>query len=139
MTSKTTDIESLFEHLFLKAGDLGGKDFTLTIEKVQREIANTKQGKEMAVIIYFKELKSKIVQLPDTVTGKMVDVAMDPKKLWCNKTNGRSIKALYGPIEQWEGKRITIYPTTTRGAGGATVECIRVRNVAPPEKDGAKQ
>jgi hypothetical protein len=128
----------MYEHVFLKAGDLNGKDYTFTIAKVQKEVAKTRQGNELAVSIYFEELKEKIVKLPDAVTGAPTDTIQPQKKLWCNKTNGRTIADLHGSdVNGWVGKRVTIYPTTTRGAAGKTVDCIRVRPVAPQLQDNA--
>ena len=44
-----------------------------------------------------------------------------------NSTNSKSIAKLYGPyIEDWAGKAITLYATTTKLAGD-TVECLRIR------------
>lgn len=126
------EIESMYEHIFLKSADLNGRDFTLTIAKVQKEVAKNQKGKQLAVVIYFEELKSKTIQLPDAITGKPEAMIQEPKKLWCNKTNGRTIAKLHGKdVEGWTGKKITIYPTTTRGAAGATVDCIRVRETSP--------
>lgn len=44
-----------------------------------------------------------------------------------NSTNSKSIARLYGPyIEDWAGKRITLFASTTKLAG-ETVECLRIR------------
>ena len=73
--------------------------------------------------------------IPDAVTGEPTAAVQGAKKLWCNKTNGRTIAKLYGKTENWIGKRITLFPTDTRGAGGQTVPCIRVRpNEPKPRK-----
>lgn len=126
------EIEAMYDHIFLKAADLNGKDVTLTIDKVQRESATNQHGKQAAVVIYFMEVKAKAVQMPDAITGKTDSVMQDAKKLWCNKTNGRTIAKIHGKnVEDWHGKKVTLYPTTTRGAGGATVDCIRIRERAP--------
>lgn len=57
------------------------------------------------------------------------------KPLILNATNSKSIHKLYGPyIEQWSGKQITLFASTTR-MGGETVECLRIRpTVAKPAK-----
>lgn len=54
------------------------------------------------------------------------------KPLACNITNARVIAALHGSFKAsaWVGKRIILYPTTTR-LKGETVPCIRVRNRKP--------
>lgn len=122
------EIEAMYEHIFLKAADLNGKDVVLTIDKVQREAATNRQGKQAAVVIYFVEVKPKAVEMPDAITGKPDSVMQEAKKLWCNITNGRTIAKLHGKnIDEWHGKKITLYPTTTRGTGGTVVDCIRVR------------
>jgi hypothetical protein len=111
-----TDFRKLYDKEYLYAFDLGGKPATLTIEKVIRGTLVGEGGKSnKKPVIYFKEGKEK-------------------KGLACNITNGRAIASMYGVnIEDWIGKRITIYPTTTT-FGPKTVECIRVR--APSGKAG---
>lgn len=55
-----------------------------------------------------------------------------PKPMVINVTNAKTIAGMYGQhVEQWIGKRITLYPDTTRSAEGKTVECIRVRPTVP--------
>lgn len=50
-----------------------------------------------------------------------------------NKTNGKTIAGMYGTkTEQWIGKKITLYPTTTK-FGREIVDCIRVRPTVPKE------
>lgn len=54
------------------------------------------------------------------------------KKLIVGATIGKTIAGMYGPnVEDWKGKRITLYATTTRSKGGETVECVRVRPTIP--------
>lgn len=53
------------------------------------------------------------------------------KKLALNKTNGKAIATMYGPnTEEWVGKYIAIYATTTE-YNGEQRECIRVRPRVP--------
>lgn len=49
-----------------------------------------------------------------------------------NRTNAKTITKVLGTpyIEEWAGKSITIYPTTT-SVKGDMVECLRVRPIAP--------
>jgi hypothetical protein len=49
-----------------------------------------------------------------------------------NRTNCKTIAAIYKTpyIEQWKGKKITLYITTTK-LKGEDVECLRIRNTAP--------
>ena len=64
----------------------------------------------------------------------MLTFAETDKKLAVNKTNMRTIMSLYGPkVGNWGGKKLTLYPATTK-FGPETVECIRIRPVAPQEK-----
>jgi hypothetical protein len=76
------------------------------------EIVGEKGRKDKKPILYF--------------TGKT-------KTMVCNVTNGKTIATLYGPkIEDWKGKRITLYPAMTRAPDGSgDVECIRVRPKIP--------
>lgn len=55
-------------------------------------------------------------------------VRLKGQKPWIlNATNSKSIARLYGPyIEDWAGKRVTLYASTAKLAG-ETVECLRVR------------
>lgn len=55
-------------------------------------------------------------------------VRLKGQKPWIlNATNSKSIARLYGPyIEDWIGKKVTLYASTAKLAGD-TVECLRVR------------
>ena len=116
---------------FLAAPDLKGKDWTMVIEKVEfEEVVRAETGqKETVPVVWFKKAK----------------------KGWIiNRTNEDSIIHMHGKVaENWGGKEVTIYPTTTR-CGRETVDCIRVRETKfskPPAKEpeppqetvGAKQ
>ena len=103
----------------------------LTIKKVCRESATNDRGKQNPVVIYFNECKAKELMLPDAVSGKMSKSQIPEKKLWCNITNGRTIAHLYGNVENWIGKKITLYPTVD---GRNKKDCIRVRPEVPKEK-----
>lgn len=86
-----------------------GKDLTLTIDHVVREMVTGNGGKkEQCMVLYFKEREYKPMIL--------------------NRTNAKSITNLCNSpyIEDWSGHRITLYVTTTR-LGGDTVECLRIR------------
>jgi hypothetical protein len=111
--------KSMMERDYLYAFDLQGKDVTLTIEKVTGgQLTGTGGKKTKKPLCYFRESQS-------------------GKPLALNSTNCKTIASLYGnDTDQWVGKRITIFPTTTQ-FGGDEVECIRVRPRLPPEK-GAK-
>lgn len=85
-------------------GDAG--DLTVTIEFVQtEEITSTGGKKEYCTVAHLVGNKPMIL----------------------NVTNSKSIGKLYGNfIEDWAGKQITLFATTTR-MGGEVVECLRVR------------
>ncbi len=100
----------LFPSEYLGSHDLQGKDATVTIKKVVVEELKTDRGSERKPVMYFEKTE---------------------KKLVLNKTNAKSIAALYGPeINVWAGKRITLYGTPV-SAFGKEVEALRVRPTAP--------
>lgn len=103
---------------WLYAADLKGKDVVLTIREVVMEPAfNQKKNKNEPVpVVYFEETKGK---------------GGEEKRLLLNKTNTATIAQLHGvETGEWKGKKICLFPTTTR-RGGETVECIRVRKQVP--------
>ena len=90
------------------------EDLTVTIDYVQREQVMGADGKkEECTVAHLKGHKPLIL----------------------NITNSKSINKLYGPyIEDWAGKKITLYASTTK-AFGDIVECLRIRpTVARPAK-----
>src|SRR4051812_25508125 len=96
-----------FPGKYLKAADLAGKAVTLTITNVIFEPVGPSGERKLQV--FFAE----------------------QKKIWvCNRTNSKTISKVYGgDTEDWIGKQIVLFPTTTT-FGGETVDCIRVK--APP-------
>jgi hypothetical protein len=83
-----------------------GEDLTVKIDFVQVEEVTGSQGKK------------------DHCT---VAHLVGEKPMILNVTNSKSIAKLYGPyIEDWQGKLITLFASTTRLAG-ETVECLRIR------------
>lgn len=96
-----------------------GQDLTVVIDCVQlQEITGAGGKKEDCTVAHLQGEKPMIL----------------------NVTNSKSIAKLYGPfIEDWAGKRITLFASTTRLAG-ETVECLRIRpkvaeRVAKPISD----
>lgn len=84
-----------------------GEDVTVTIDHVVREIITGNGGKKEECTV--AHLKNGV------------------KPFILNATNSKTIAHLYGPyIEDWAGKKITLYASTTKLAG-ETVECLRVR------------
>lgn len=97
-----------------------GEDLTVKIDYVQvEEIVGTGGKKEHCTVAHL----------------------VDEKPMILNVTNSKTIAKLYGPyIEDWQGKRITLFASTTRLAG-ETVECLRIRpkvaeRAAKPITDG---
>lgn len=113
------DVRQLFDKEYLYAYDLQGKDVTVVIESVRGGTLVGTGGKSN---------KKPVVRF----RGK-------EKALALNITNARVIAGLYGGFdaEQWIGKSVTLYPTTTT-FGSQTVECIRIRNVKPKGRNGAE-
>jgi hypothetical protein len=92
-----------------------GQDLTLTIDKAMQEQVTGNNGKrEMCLTVHWVE--------------------RDYKPMIVNRTNAKTITKILGSPyrEHWKGKKIQLYPTTTR-FGGDMVECIRVRPTAPKQ------
>ena len=89
-----------------------GKDKTVTIKKIVKELVTGHAGrKENCIVAYFSD---------------------EEKPMILNKTNCKTIQKIYGTplIEEWIGKKITLYASTTSLAG-ETVECLRIRPYPP--------
>lgn len=83
-----------------------GQDLTVVIDSVQVEEVKGTGGKK-----------------EDCTVARL----RNQKPLILNVTNSKMIAKLYGPfIEDWAGKAITLYASTTKLAG-ETVECLRIR------------
>ena len=104
---KVTDA---FPGNYIDALCVTGKDATLTIKSVTEP--NNKKTADGTVIdkpiVYFNETD---------------------KGLILNKTNGRSIGLAFGAnqMDDWVGKKITLFATTTDAFGKKNVPCVRVR------------
>lgn len=92
-----------------------GQDLTVTITGIKREMVKGTGGKEEECT---------------------VATLKDQKPLILNRTNCRTIQKIYNTpiIENWIGKKITLFATTTKVAG-ETVECLRIRPLAPKLPD----
>lgn len=117
-----TDYRSLYDKDFIGAWDLKERDVTVTITKVIGGKLTSVGGRKS---------KKPVIYMNGTEKGFAV-----------NSTNGKTIATMYGKfIEEWVGKRITLYQSMTRdpNGGDAEVECIRVRPKipAPKAKDDA--
>jgi hypothetical protein len=110
------DYRTLFDEKWVKAWDLGGKERTVTIEKVVAGILEDprKKTKDRKPIVWFKGAK---------------------KPLALNKTNSKTIANMYGNMtEGWIGKSVTLYPTTTQVGPDSGVDCIRIKPGVPKGK-----
>jgi hypothetical protein len=108
----TDDLRTMFDSPYLGAWNVSGKDYNVTIEKVTGADIVGEGGKQSRKpLVYFKGVK---------------------KPLIVNKTIMKTLHGLFATYsaKALVGKRITLYATTTK-FGGQTVDCIRVRNVAP--------
>jgi hypothetical protein len=105
------NIHDIFPSRYLKAHDLGGKSFTLTIRQAQIEELGQLAEKEQCLVLYFIGAKKGFV---------------------CNRTNAMIIADLYSPeTDNWVGKAIILYPTQVR-AFGKINDAIRVKPQLPP-------
>ena len=97
---------------FVKADDLKGRDVVVAIEKVQSEELSLPGKKPSAcAVAHFVNAK---------------------KPLILNTTNLRTLRNKFGKVvADWQGKKVTLYPTTTKLRGN-TVACIRIREEAAP-------
>lgn len=90
-----------------------GEDLVVTIDYVQLEVVKGTGGKEEQCSVAH-------------LVGQ--------KPLILNMTNSKTIHKLYGPyIEDWRGKQITLFASTTKLAG-EMVECLRIRPAAPKKE-----
>lgn len=111
----TGHLELLYPSEYVKAADLRGKDVTVVVDHLTWEnlvMAGGKRDRKVTV-----HLRS--------VSGKPLE-----KRWVIGKTVLRQIAAALGgesEVSRWSGGKITMYPTSCRGADGKTVECIRVR------------
>lgn len=118
------NVKLLFPSLYLGAHDLNGQDAHLTMRRVVVEDLRSEGGTEKKPILYFQETKARAER-----------DGTKEKRLVLNKTNAMQIAKLHGSeVDDWKGKRITLYPTTAQ-AFGSEVECIRVRDSIPGDND----
>ena len=100
-------VSESFPSKYFRADDLKGRRRTLTIDHVQDEELGRGHDATEKPVVYFRE---------------------DPRGLALNKTNAVSIQVNLGSedYDDWTGKTITLYPTTTRDPNGKKVPCIRI-------------
>ncbi len=103
---------------YLAAYQLGGKEVTVTIDKVVAERVTGQDGKtDTCRVMYFQGAKLPFI---------------------CNVTNGTTVAKLDGnDTDAWKGKAITLYPTTIIDKRTKeTIECIRFK---APQKTNNEQ
>ena len=109
------DVRLMYDSKYIGAWDLLGNDVTVTIAKVSGGVVEGENGrKDRAPLLHFKGW---------------------PKPMVCNKTNMRTIAAMYGTFaaESWLGKRVTLYATKCKAKGGGDVDCVRIRPKVPTQ------
>ncbi len=118
-------VTEIYPSNFIAAGDLDGREVTLTITKVADKDTVRREDKTLIdkAVLYFGET---------------------PRGLVLGKTNAKRIQLCHGnEMSKWVGKKVTIYPTSTEIALSmaeqngcpilavrgkmATVPCIRVK------------
>ena len=100
------NINDLYPSKYLKASDLQGREFHLTITMIQVETLGTGDRAQSKPVVYFQ--------------GAQKGMAL-------NRSNADEIANVYGlNTDTWIGKKITLYPSTTRFAN-QVVPCIKVR------------
>jgi hypothetical protein len=101
-------ISSAFPSKYLKASDLQDRNVTVTMSHVELEDVGDAERKP---VLYFRDKQ---------------------KGLVLNKTNARTIAAVYGDdTRQWETKPIVLFPAMVDFRGDS-IEAVRVRIPQPP-------
>lgn len=121
-----TNWKNLANYDYLGAYSLDGTgldEIVLTIRTIKRERVTSNGGaSEDCIVAYFEEktYKDKVMVKPMVL----------------NKTNCKIISDLYNSpfIEDWIGKKIIIYATTTKFARDV-VPCLRVKKSLPEEEN----
>lgn len=113
MSKEESHVDLLYPSKYLRQADLLGRDVTVTIASIKREELVMRGGaKEMRVVM--------------TLVGT-------DKKFVVGATNRDTIKTLHGKyVDDWTGKRITLYVDPTVRRGGEVTGGIRVRPKVPP-------
>lgn len=113
--------KTMVNYDYLGAYSLDGiaKEVTLTIASVKRQLVKGEGGMTDNCIVATFEEKN--------VGGIVV------KPMILNKTNCKKIEKIYntGDVDQWIGKRITVFATTTN-VGRDTKPCLRIKEEIPP-------
>lgn len=115
--------KNLANYDYLGAYSLEGiaTEVVLTIKSIKKERVTANGGaSEDCIVAYFEETRADGVEV---------------KPMVLNKTNCKTIEKIYntGDVEEWLGKKITIFATTTKFARDV-VPCLRIRPEIPVEK-----
>src|SRR5260370_29080857 len=96
-----------FHSKYLKAAALGGKPAVVKISRVSYETLKSPEGKEQNKTVLAFAGTAKLLPLNMTNWDAVANVAGDD-------------------TDDWVGKKIELYPTTTQ-MGSKIVECVRMR------------
>lgn len=112
------NVNDIFPSRFLKAHDLGGKAFTLTIKAVTLEDVGHGAERESKLTIAFEKAT---------------------KMMLLNRTNAMIIASLYGPeTDSWVGKAVCVYSARVK-AFGAWHDALRIKEQIPARNVGAEK
>ena len=107
--NKNMKVTDAFEGNYIDALCVTGKDAKLTIASVAAP--NTEKSADG------KTIDRPVVRFKETDKGLIL-----------NKTNAKCIGLAHGnEMDNWEGKQITLFATTTDAFGKRNVPCVRVR------------
>ena len=112
----TGDYRKFMDKNYLGSWDVPeGEDLVLTIDHAARDDVKNERGSERKLTIHFVE---------------------DFKPMILNATNSKAISEAYGSskVEDWAGKRISIYTTKVTAFGGTT-DALRIRTYPPRETE----
>ena len=100
------------EGKYLKHAELDGQDWVLTIDRVKQEVVGKDEDATKKWVVYFKETEKGFV---------------------LNATNGKTICKILGTeeMDEWLGRKITLYVKDDVEFGGEMVSAIRVRPKLP--------
>lgn len=113
----TGDFRKYMDKNYLGSWDVpDGEDLVLTIDHAEQNDVKNERGSERKLTLHFAE--------------------RDYKPMILNTTNAKAIGKAYGSnkVEDWEGKRISIYTAKVTAFGGTT-DALRVREYPPRETE----
>lgn len=115
--SEMTHYRKVFDSPYLSAADIF-EPVVLTVARVTQETDKTKKSKDVFNTAYFQEREIR--------PGEKL------KPMILNATNSKMMDRIAGSpfIEDWSGKRITVYVDSNVKFGRETVEGLRIRAAA---------